>query len=254
MTVMKKRLGMRTWKTYGCNLPARFYVCDILNKILKLQNTRSEIWEKGHIFKGRHRTIYTVTNMITDVSSNVLQLLHHLADPLGDLLALIVHLPVNLLLHQHLNDDRHPSNNLYYHCPMALSWYHHQKRAKWPKVLNTHIQGNLTIKYKLLWFFWDKALQTAKAQLTPGCAESCWNKGSIVAQIVLPLFHNLCSHKCFQENSCNICSVLLPTQFADVQCFLGNSIYRAASQCLLSPTFRFWEWGIVVRCPRSEPA
>ena len=59
-----------------------------------------------------------------------LQLLHHLADPLGDLLALIVHLPVNLLLHQHLNDDRHPSNNLYYHCPMALSWYHHQKRAK----------------------------------------------------------------------------------------------------------------------------
>ena len=104
--------------------------------------------------------------------------------------------------------------------------------------------------------FWDKALQSAKAQLTPGCAEGWWNKGSIVAQIVLPLFHNLCSHKCFQENSdtCNICSVLLPTQFADVQCFLGNSIYRAASQCLLSPTFRFWEWGIVVRFPRSEPA
>ena len=45
---------------------------------------------KGHIFKGRHRTIYTVTNMITDISSNVLQLLHHLADPLGDLLAHIV--------------------------------------------------------------------------------------------------------------------------------------------------------------------
>ena len=68
--------------------------------------------------------------MITDVSSNVLQLLHHLADPLGDLLALIVDLPVNLLLHQHLNDNRHPTNNLYYHCQMALSWYHRHKRAK----------------------------------------------------------------------------------------------------------------------------
>ena len=34
-----------------------------------------------------------------------LQLLHHLADPLGDLIAHIGHLHTSLLLHHHLNDD-----------------------------------------------------------------------------------------------------------------------------------------------------
>ena len=34
-----------------------------------------------------------------------LQLLHHLADPLGDLIAHIGHLPSSLTLHHHLNDD-----------------------------------------------------------------------------------------------------------------------------------------------------
>ena len=36
-----------------------------------------------------------------------MQLLHHLANPIGDLLVLIEHLHVNLLLHQHLNDNQH---------------------------------------------------------------------------------------------------------------------------------------------------
>ena len=36
-----------------------------------------------------------------------MQLLYHLVNPIGDLLVLIEHLHVNLLLHQHLNDNHH---------------------------------------------------------------------------------------------------------------------------------------------------
>ena len=57
-------------------------------------------------------TTYFVANMIT--APNSLQLLHHLADPIGDLIAHIGHLPTSLLLHHHLNDDHQLS---------IISWY-----------------------------------------------------------------------------------------------------------------------------------
>ena len=59
--------------------------------------------------------------MIIDVGSNVLQLPHHLADPLVDLLANIG----NLLLRHDLNDE-HRLSLPYWHHQLVLSWYHHQ--------------------------------------------------------------------------------------------------------------------------------
>ena len=48
---------------------------------------------------------------------------------------------------------------------------------------------SLMTKCELVSFCWDKAAQSVKARLTPGCAERRGNKGA------------LCCHKCFQENS-----------------------------------------------------
>ena len=48
------------------------------------------------------------TNIVAKLHlQHSMQLLHHLANPIGDLLVLIEHLHVNLLLHQHLNDNHH---------------------------------------------------------------------------------------------------------------------------------------------------
>ena len=55
-----------------------------------------------------------------------IQLLHHLADPLGDLLAHIVHLLVNLLLHVLLGIAL---SAWYWHHQLVLSWYHHQPES-----------------------------------------------------------------------------------------------------------------------------
>ena len=52
-------------------------------------------------------------------------LLHHLTN----LLALLVHLPVNLLLYHYLSYDHRFPNKLYYHNKITLSWYHHQPES-----------------------------------------------------------------------------------------------------------------------------
>ena len=82
-------------------------------------------------------------------------------------------------------------------------------------------------KCELLCFIWDKAAQSVKARLTPGCAGRRGNKGSIVLPQMFP-------------------GKLRRAIFAP---FLGNSIYRAALQCLVfnsPPTISVTEGGIVV--------
>ena len=86
---------------------------------------------------------------------------------------------------------------------------------------------SLMTKCELVSFCWDKAAQSVKARLTPGCAERRGNKGSIVLPQMFP-------------------GKLRRAIFAP---FLGNSIYTTALQCLVfnSPShILVTEGGIVV--------
>ena len=58
-----------------------------------------------------------------------MQLLHHLADPSGDLIAHIGHLHTSLLLHHHLNDDLQLQFAVLAIHQLVLSWHHYQPES-----------------------------------------------------------------------------------------------------------------------------